>query len=176
MDIKTKTKKHITKSCLSCGKEFSVRPSWKYRIYCNIGCYAKSKIGIIPWNKGRTWSKKERQILSKAHIGIKMPPRTIEHRINMGLARKGAKSHLWKGGKTEENKKIRCGIEFRLWREAVFSRDNWICQECCVRGGILHPHHIKSFALFPELRFAIDNGITLCVECHKKTNNYGKNI
>jgi 5-methylcytosine-specific restriction endonuclease McrA len=63
---------------------------------------------------------------------------------------------------------IRAGIDFRLWREAVFARDNWTCQRCLKRGGqILHPHHIKSFAKYPELRFAIDNGTTLCRDCHK---------
>ena len=60
-------------------------------------------------------------------------------------------------------------IEYRLWREAVFARDNFICQKCSKRGGNLEAHHIKSFKNFPELRFAIDNGLTLCVLCHNQT-------
>lgn len=58
----------------------------------------------------------------------------------------------------------------------VFERDNFTCQFCEVRGVYLTVHHIKSWANFPELRFVVDNGITLCEECHKLTDNYkGRN-
>ena len=98
-----------------------------------------------------------------------------ETRIKMSIsARKGEKNNKWKGGITLEHKKIRASIEYRLWREAVFARDNWTCQECGVRGVFLHPHHIKQFAYYPELRFAIDNGLTLCKECHIKEGRHGK--
>jgi len=70
------------------------------------------------------------------------------------------------------NHKVRHRIEFKLWRDAVFARDNWTCQKCGKQGVRLHPHHIKSFAQYPELQLAIDNGMTLCLECHKLTDNY----
>lgn len=89
-----------------------------------------------------------------------------EARKKMSEAHKGEKSNLWKGGITKENKAIRANVEFRLWREAVFSRDSWTCQKCKKRGIYLHPHHIQNFAEYPELRFAIDNGITFCRRCH----------
>ena len=35
---------------------------------------------------------------------------------------------------------------------------------------------MKRDTLFPELRFAIENGITLCAICHRKTDTYGSKI
>ncbi len=91
-----------------------------------------------------------------------------ESRKKISESIKREKNPNWKGGITPENRKIRAGIDFRLWREAIFARDNWTCQDCNKKGIYLHPHHIKPFAKYPELRMAIDNGITLCINCHEK--------
>lgn len=99
---------------------------------------------------------------------------SYETRVKLGRVHRGSGNVNWKGGVTPENEKIRKSIEYRLWREAVFARDNWTCQECEQKGGRLHSHHIKSFAKYPDLKFAIDNGQTLCKECHKLTDNYGR--
>jgi 5-methylcytosine-specific restriction endonuclease McrA len=87
---------------------------------------------------------------------------------------KGEKNRNWKGGIYPINKLIRASLEFKLWRKAVFERDNYTCVWCSQYGGVLNADHIKPFADYPELRFAIDNGRTLCVSCHKKTNTWGK--
>lgn len=98
---------------------------------------------------------------------------SIETRVKLSTANSGDKSYSWKGGITDINKKIRASLEYKLWRESVYERDNFTCVWCGIRGGKLNADHIKPFAHYPELRFAIDNGRTLCVPCHKTTDTYG---
>ena len=115
--------------------------------------------------KGRKLSPEHIANRTKAQKGIK---RSIETRLKISNSHIGVKAYNWKGGTTKENKKIRLSIEFRLWRESVFARDNWTCQKCNIKGKELHPHHILNFSSWVELRFAIDNGITLCKGCHRE--------
>jgi len=136
--------------------------------------------------------------LSKSHLGFKPKPESVEKtrlklighkgywkgkKMSIDLRKKLSnirilnreKSNFWKGGITKINLIIRRGLEYKLWREAVFKRDNWTCRECKKEkevSGKLEAHHIKPFSLFIELRFDINNGVTLCKECHKKTDTY----
>lgn len=61
----------------------------------------------------------------------------------------------------------RSSPEYNKWRKEVYERDNYSCQDCGKRGGILNAHHLKSFKKYKRLRYKIDNGITLCEKCHK---------
>jgi 5-methylcytosine-specific restriction endonuclease McrA len=97
-----------------------------------------------------------------------------DHRRKLSESKKGERNHNWQGGITDVNYTLRNNIDYRLWREAVFKRDGFTCKQCGDdRGRNLNAHHIKPFSLFPELRFAIDNGVTLCVTCHRKTDTFG---
>lgn len=82
-------------------------------------------------------------------------------------------NYNWKGNPKSENHRIRESTEYKLVREACFKRDNYTCIWCGQRGGKLNADHIKPFALFPELRFALDNLRTLCLACHRRTETYG---
>ena len=51
------------------------------------------------------------------------------------------------------------------WREAVLSRDGHKCVRCD-NGNNLHAHHIQRQHSHPHLALVVDNGETLCKECH----------
>lgn len=120
--------------------------------------------------KGVSKSEEEKRKISATKKGHTVSP---EARKKISLALSGERSHTWKGGITPRKKLLQGSMEYKLWRKAVKDRDGWKCVWC---GSIknLQADHIKPFALFPELRFAIDNGRTLCFECHKTTGTYGK--
>lgn len=53
------------------------------------------------------------------------------------------------------------------WRNAVYKRDGYTCQVCGdAKGGNLEAHHLNSYTDFPEERYDLSNGITLCKRCH----------
>jgi hypothetical protein len=164
-----------TKKCLTCGKLFGKRvtcskKNWKLSKFCSKPCLrflpgnsfkppkgvrlspgTEFKKGFTPWNKGK-----------------KCPHCT------------GSKNNRWKGGITPEHLMVRWSVKMKNFRNEVFKRDNYTCKLCgrTRKSGdrvILNVHHIKSFAVHKELRFDKDNVITLCLECHAKTDTYGKN-
>lgn len=131
------------------------------------------------------WSDERREKQSLALVGKRISPNTEFKKGQVSPNKgkrcpwakfprlKGEKNHNWKGGIAPERVKIRNSIISRLWREEVFFRDNWTCQKCRIRSGngkaiYLVAHHIQNFAEYPEIRFSVENGITLCKDCHKE--------
>lgn len=128
----------------------------------------------VIWSKGKTIKTDERIKKLRFWLGKK----NLEHSKRMKGKiswNKGLKGYLagekhynWKGGKGTENNKIHGSVEYKNWRKSVFQRDNYTCQVCLRRGVYLEAHHKKPFNKFPNLRFVVENGVTLCRECHKK--------
>ena len=164
------------RKCNRCGKYYEGQG----KIYCSKSCALKGN----KWNKGKKFSYKRKQKLKKitnngrfkkGHKGIKSRlgirlSKNIKDKISKSLIGRfvGKNSPSWIDGRTPKNVIIRSSKEYKLWRKAIFEKDNFICQKCNQLGGNLIAHHINNFADFPELRFAINNGITFCKECHKK--------
>jgi len=132
-------------------------------------------------HRGKKFTEQHRKKISDSNKGKVMSKEAVRKIIlaQKGKPRlniRGERHYNWQGGLTSLNAKIRNSLEYKLWRDAVFARDNWTCVWCGQHGGQLHVDHIKPFSLFPELRFAIDNGRTLCVDCHQKTDSYAGKI
>lgn len=141
-------------------------------------------LGQIVWNKGIKTGIVPKSAFKKGCTSLNKGrecPKSVKERISLSkigkpqLKQRGKLHWHWKGGTSQiEDKKIRQSLEYKQWRRAVFQRDNYMC----ILGGKEHgsklrADHIKPFSLFPELRFILSNGRTLCEECHKKTDTYG---
>ena len=177
----------IKHNCLTCKKAFSNHN--KATKYCQRDCFYKARRqdrrirckicqNIFDRRKpnGRSIQRQfcSRSYATKHTAKIRRPQiRTKKWNQKISEAQKGAKGNNWRGGITPLNKCIRRSPEMKIWREAVFRRDDYRCLDCGERGGILHPDHIYSFAEYPRLRLDINNGRTLCIYCHKRTLTWG---
>lgn len=78
----------------------------------------------------------------------------------------------------EEREVARNYPEYSEWRTAVYKRDDYTCQCCGKRCCVLAAHHLDGYDNFLELRILLENGVTLCEECHKNFHHqygYGNN-
>lgn len=146
---KTGITKLPPKLCLICKKPIS-RHNEKY---CSEKCYGLSR-------NGKPFSEIHKKRISKS----------------MKKSQKKSGNNNWKGGITEGRTKLYNSNEYKQWRSSIIKRDKYTCQKCGVkdnrrRGITVIAHHIKSFSEYPKLRLDINNGMTLCKECHRKEHN-----
>jgi ribosomal protein S27E len=98
-----------------------------------------------------------------------------ENMKKIGINPTGENHWHWKGGISNERHLSMAHKEYKDWRNDVFERDEYTCQKCSQIGGELRAHHIYNYADYPELRLDVDNGITLCEECHRKFHSINGN-
>jgi hypothetical protein len=174
-----------TKKCLVCSQDFEKKIdcsnfNWRKRKCCSRRCSAlllkKNNKGICS-NTGRTHFKK----------GISVSPNTQFKKGDVSYWRgkknpffSGENNPKWKGGIYPEQLRIRHSPEMKRWSREVLKRDNYTCVKCGRKRKpgdrvLLEADHIKSFAKYPELRFDLNNGRTLCRECHLKEPTHGVN-
>lgn len=138
--------------------------------------------GYTPWNKGSTFIKR-RVILCCGNCGknYQVIPAKVNsskfcskqcHGAYRGKLNIGENNGRWQGGVSELNFKARHGYLTKRLRKVVLLRDEHKCVLCSSTTS-LEVDHIKSFALYPDLRFNINNCRTLCKICHMATDNWG---
>lgn len=133
--------------------------------------------GKPAWNKGKSnyWAKAEKNCNWKGG-----PPHCID--CNKLLANRKAKRchpcsaknnrgplhYKWKGNQTEVQI-VRSSAEYKKWHREVLKRDFYRCRSCGAKPKKLEVHHIVPFKESKELRMEVQNGITLCHDCHNET-------
>jgi hypothetical protein len=142
--------RRIFKKCFFCLKEFSCKQSQPWVETCSISCGVRLRIARkgAP-NKGRKFGLETKLKQRLAKLGIR-----------------GGSHWNWKGANRTERKRAMQRDEYIQWRKKVFERDNYICQKCFQKGSFLHAHHIIHWAKNINLRYDLNNGITLCKTCH----------
>lgn len=169
--------KRITLKCKNCGNDFitqisQINKGSKSRSSCSKKCsleyIRKQRI-----EKECLFCKKIFSVangLKEKKFCCKDCDNKYRKNIRMGSERMmGDKNPMWKGG---DSNKERRNADYKDWRLSVFKRDNFTCQECGYYHGDgtkrkdLNAHHIIHWINSIELRYTIDNGITLCVPCH----------
>jgi hypothetical protein len=140
--------------------------------------------------KGRNFSESHRKNLSKALTGKHLSPETKkklsifntgkvlskETKRKVGMTHLGNKYCLGKRYKRKKTlefgyaeKQKRNDSAYKYWRKNVYERDGFKCKiknkDC---KGIIEAHHILGWSDHPELRYKINNGITLCHAHHPR--------
>lgn len=169
-------KPDIFRECANCKNSFLVNRKNPSTKCCSKECGWELLRGVP---KAAEHVQKMRDNNARYWLGKKQSREHVQ-KATKGLAdyQSGKKHWNWQGGITPELKKLRHTAEYRSWRTAVFQRDDYTCVLCGTRGGQLNADHIKPFArLVVKKEYDkitdIDNGRTLCEQCHRRTSTYG---
>jgi hypothetical protein len=161
------------RKCPICGEHVK----WCNLIYCSKKCESVFKTG-------KSFSEDHKKQLSLAKQGYRpehLYTEEVRQKISNSLM---GKPQPWMRGENHPNyidggaghferQKAMGRVEYKEWRRAIFLKDDFTCTICKQKGGKLNADHIKSWSIYPELRYDIDNGRTLCVTCHRKTDTWG---
>lgn len=174
--------KKVKVVCFICGKEKEITSSQMKRSkhhYCSTECKNKGYSILYSGENSARYAQLEVQC-DFCGKTFKRHPHEIEKYANNYCSKEcsikgysilysGENHPCYDPNKSEEDRIINRNIEgYEEWIKQVYKKDNYTCQ-CCGdnKGGNLNAHHIFNYMEYPDLRVSVDNGITLCEDCHK---------
>lgn len=161
----------VTRQCVICSKEFSAIPARVNAKLCSNECrYKHQGLTRKGENNGR-WrgSARERKC---ARCGVAFRAYSELRKFCSkacgvaGQKRFTGPDHPRYNPDASARRRGSSSMRQGQWSAQVIARDGAKCQHCGVQGVELHAHHLKSWKDYPEHRFDLANGITLCYACH----------
>lgn len=166
------------KICKKCGSKDTIKSKKNIKKWFSIGIYDTVCSGCFyMWHSNKMVGENNPMY---GYNHTEETKNVISNKIKG--RRKGKKHWNWQGGKTMIWQAIRNMEEYKYWRDSVFKRDDYRCQICDNRKGKHNAHHIKPFARILKENnietidkalncnelWDVNNGVTLCVTCHKE--------
>lgn len=146
----------------------------------------REKISLARKGNGHKQTHETREKISKKLKGVpklhfKGKKFTQEHKDKISKSHQKEKSYKWIKDRSKLKKyndsEEKRSPAYKFWRKEICCRDNWKCrlknEEC---NGRLEVHHILSWRDYPELRYIINNGITLCHFHHPRKREEEKRM
>jgi 5-methylcytosine-specific restriction endonuclease McrA len=155
----------LVKTCPICKKDFRTPPS-EDSTFCSLTCanLAPSRAENARRTAIKQWENPETR--RRTLEGIKRRSQSEEWKSAPHF-QKGERHPRYKRER-RARQRLMSRYRYKVWRQTIFERCHFTCQGCGRRGVYLNAHHIKSWAEYPDQRYNLDNGIALCVQCHKK--------
>lgn len=153
MELVSEMPKRYKLICKGCGEPFIMSSCGRHRKYCTVSCW-KESIMV------------ERTTTRCAYCDSE-----FSHRIDRRRKYCHSRCHIRHVRRSKfyflENHN-RSEPEYLEWKKAVYKKDNYTCCVCgCSGKGKVDAHHIFHYARFPEYRYELWNGVTLCKKCHR---------